>query len=141
MLGALRGAGCRIIHTPLPTRAPFRVTFETPDGERLGIIAYTFLANSRETRNRPKDEHRFQIKYGSKQVVAEARGSIGKEHDLWQDPYGLYTTLLIGINPERGFFVAAGPRELGLAVHSRTRPSGCRHGTALRSLTAARATR
>jgi hypothetical protein len=46
------------------------------------------------------DEHRFQVKYGSKD---------GSLHDLWQDPYELYTTLFIGINPERGFFVAADP--------------------------------
>lgn len=116
MLDALRGAGCRIIHTPPPTRAPFRITFETPEGERLGIVAYAFLANSKETRNRPKDEHRFQIKYGGKQVVAGTRGSVPKEHELWQDPYGLYTTLLIGINPERRFFVAADP-----VLHSPTK--------------------
>ncbi|HEX5716039.1 MAG TPA: hypothetical protein VF179_07770, partial [Thermoanaerobaculia bacterium] len=30
-------------------------------------------------------------------------------HDFWQDPYGLYTTLLVGINPELGFFVGADP--------------------------------
>jgi hypothetical protein len=52
------------------------------------------------TTNRPADEHRFQLKYGSKD---------GLLHELWQDPFGLYTTLLIGINPERGFFVGADP--------------------------------
>ena len=66
----------------------------------MGIVAYAFLANNREIRNRPKDEHRFQIKYG-----ADLTGL----HEIWQDPYGLYVTLLIGINPELGFFVAADP--------------------------------
>jgi hypothetical protein len=37
-------------------------------------------------------------------------------HELWQDPFGLYTTLLVGINTERGFFVGAGP-----VLHSPTR--------------------
>ena len=109
MLDALKAAGCRIIHTPSPTRAPFRITFETPDGERIGIIAYAFLANNKETKNRPKDEHRFQIKYGSKQVVSGPAGSKPRQHQLWQDPYGLYTTLLVGINPDRGIFVSADP--------------------------------
>lgn len=107
MLDALRGEGCRILYSSSPSEAPFRITFETPQGERLGIVAYAFLANSRRTSNRPPDEHRFQLKYGSKD---------GQLHELWQDPFGLYTTLLIGINTELGFFVGADP-----VLHSPTR--------------------
>jgi hypothetical protein len=107
MLQALHGAGCRILFSSPPSEAPFRITFETPQGERLGIVAYAFLANSRLTKNRPADEHRFQLKYGSKD---------GLLHDLWQDPFGLYTTLLVGINPELGFFVGGDP-----VLHSPTR--------------------
>jgi hypothetical protein len=69
-------------------------------GERMGIVAYAFFANSRLTKNRPTDEHRFQIKYGP-----DDKGI----HDIWQDPFELYTTLFLGINPEQGFFVAADP--------------------------------
>lgn len=116
MLDSLKGSGCRIIHAPSPTTAPFRITFETPDGGRIGIIAYAFLANNKATKNRPTDEHRFQIKYGSKQVVAGSAGSKPKQHQLWQDPYGLYTTLLVGINLDRGIFVSADP-----VLHSPTK--------------------
>jgi len=107
ILSALNAAGCRTLHCSDPAEAPFRISFETPDGERLGIIAYAFFANSRPTRNRPDDEHRFQVKYGP---------NTGELHELWQDPFGLYTTLFFGINPERGFFVAADP-----VLHSPTR--------------------
>ena len=107
MLEALEGSGCRILHVSESARAPFRITFETSMGERMGIVAYAFLANSKLTRNRPADEHRFQIKYGSKD---------GKLHPLWQDPYELYTTLFVGINPDLGFFVGADP-----ILHSPTR--------------------
>jgi restriction-modification system family protein len=107
MLQSLRSEGCQILYSSPPTEAPFRITFETPEGERLGIVAYAFLANSRLTRNRPKDEHRFQLKYSSKD---------GQLHELWQDPFGLYTTLLVGINTELGFFVGADP-----VLHSPTR--------------------
>jgi hypothetical protein len=98
MVDALRNQGCRIIHVPQPNVAPFRITFETPQGERLGVIAYAFLANNNEIKHRPADEHRFQIKYG---------GDLSGLHEIWQDPYGLYVTLLVGINPKNGFFVAA----------------------------------
>lgn len=100
MTDALHGCGCRVLHASPPNRAPFRITFETAEGERLGIVAYAFLANTKVTKNRPGDEHRFQLKYGSKD---------GELHEIWQDPYGLYTTLLLGINPEEGFFVGADP--------------------------------
>ena len=101
ILTALEGAGCRIIQHTAPDTAPFKISFATPAGERLGVIAYAFFANSKLTKNRPKDEYRFQLKYGGKKD--------GKEHELWQDPYGLYTTILIGISPDGGFFIGADP--------------------------------
>lgn len=107
MVEALELAGCRILHVSGADRAPFRLTFETPMGERMGVVAYLFLANSRLTPKRPVDEHRFQVKYGSKD---------GRLHELWQDPYELYTTIFMGINLEQGFFVAADP-----LMHSPTR--------------------
>lgn len=108
MLDALRLSGCRILHEPEPTEAPFIITFETPAGERMGIVAYAFFANESPTKlNRPPDERSFQIKYGPDDK---------KLHTLWQDPFGLYTTILIGIDPEGSFFVAADPE-----VHNPTR--------------------
>jgi len=103
MLKGLRRAGCRILRYSEPDSAPFQITFEAPDGERQGIVAYAFNANQRETKNRPEDEHRFQIKYGSE--TREGKGL----HELWHDPFELYTTILVGINTEQGFFVGADP--------------------------------
>lgn len=100
MESALRDAGCAIIHRSPPNEAPFRLSFLTPWGDRMGILAYAFTANTRLTRNRPDDEHRFQVKYGSKD---------GRLHHLWQDPFGLYTTIFLGINADEGFFVGADP--------------------------------
>lgn len=107
VLDALKRAGCQVLHHSEPDRAPFRITFETPEGERLGIIVYAFFANSRLTVNRPDDEHRFQVKYGANDT---------RPHLLWQDRYLLYTTLFCGIDPERGLFVGADP-----VLHSPTR--------------------
>lgn len=44
MLDALRAEGSSILHHTPATQAPFRVSFETPAGERMGIIAYAFLS-------------------------------------------------------------------------------------------------
>jgi hypothetical protein len=107
ILSSLESCGCRILRHSNAGEAPFRVSFEAPDGERIGIIAYAFLANSKITRNRPADEHRFQVKYGP---------STGEMHELWQDPFALYTTLFFGINLDQGIFVGADP-----VLHSPTR--------------------
>jgi hypothetical protein len=108
MVDSLRAAGCRILHTPDPGEAPFVITFETTAGERMGIVAYAFLANEAPTKvSRPDDERSFQIKYGPDDKHL---------HELWQDPLGLFTTLLIGVDPDEGFFVAADPQ-----VHNPTR--------------------
>lgn len=107
ILNALRTCGCHIVFAPPVDKAPYRVVFDTPDGARHGIVVYAFLANSKPTRNRPADEYRFQIKYGTKD---------GELHDIWQDPYEIYTTLLVGIDPGKGFFVGADP-----VLHNPTR--------------------
>jgi hypothetical protein len=105
---ALAACGCRVIHSSSAGHAPFRISFETAAGERMGILAYAFFANNRDTKNRPKDEYRFQLKYGGKRDQ--------NLHHLWQDPYGLYTTLLVGISPSERFFVGFDP-----VLHSPTK--------------------
>lgn len=107
ILAALGQCGCTILYHSPAAEAPLRITFEAPDGERMGIIAYVFFANSKLTRNRPTDEHRFQVKYGRND---------GELHTVWQDPFELYTTLFLGINPDRGVFVGADP-----CLHNPTR--------------------
>lgn len=107
VLDSLRVCGCRIISCSPPDEAPFRIGFETAGGERLGIVAYAFFANSRPTRNRPEDEYRFQVKYSSRD---------GGYHEIWHDPYGIYTTLFFGVDLERGFVVGVDP-----VLHNPTR--------------------
>jgi len=110
MLDSLRAAGCRILFNSDTRQAPFVITFETPTGERMGIVAYAFFATRTPTKNRPKDERSFQIKYGQKEE--------DNLQDLWVDPLGLYTTLLIAIDVKEGFFVSADP-----LMHTQTKVS------------------
>ena len=77
----------------------------------MGIVAYAFLATRTLTTNRPPDERTFQIKYGSK--VDYYHENL---HELWQDPMGMFTTLLVGIDPAEGFCVSADPM-----IHSPTK--------------------
>lgn len=100
LVDGLKASGCSILSTSDPSHAPFLITYETPMGERQGVLAYAFFANSRLTRNRPEDEHRFQIKYGSDtQAVLP----------LERDPSQLLTTIFVGIDTERRLMVGADP--------------------------------
>jgi hypothetical protein len=97
---ALEARGCTIHYMSAANRAPFHIVLGLPGGERLGVLAYAFLANSKATKNRPADEHRFQIKYG---------GDLSGVIDVAVDPFGLTTTIFVGIDLERNVFVAADP--------------------------------
>lgn len=100
MLQGLTDAGCVILYASDPRQAPFFITYETPAGERGGVLAYAFFANSRLTKNRPRDEHRFQIKYGG-----NAKATLPIE----QDPARLVTTIFVGIDPEACVLISADP--------------------------------
>ena len=97
---ALEARGCTIQHMSATNRAPFHIVFEMPGGERLSLLVYAFLANSKPTKNRPTDEHRFQIKYG---------GDLSGVIDVAVDPLAVTTTIFVGIDLERKVFVAADP--------------------------------
>lgn len=100
LVEALELRGCSILHVSEANRAPFYLVLETPGGERHGVLAYAFFANSKPTKNRPLDEHRFQIKYGG-----ELKGVL----NVSIDPTRLVTTLFLGIDVEREVFIAADP--------------------------------
>jgi Methylase-associated X1 len=101
VLQGLRMRNCQILHSSQPDRAPFFIVFETQSGERHGVLVYAFLANSVLTKNRPSDEHRFQVKYGSDLKNGVLEVAI--------DPHLLVTTIFVGIDLERGVLVSADP--------------------------------
>lgn len=97
---ALISRGCTVHRAGPAYKAPFHIVVGLPGGERMSVLVYAFLANSKATNKRPDDEHRFQIKYG---------GDLKGVLEVAVDPLGLTTTIFIGIDPERGIFVAADP--------------------------------
>jgi hypothetical protein len=97
---ALEESGARIISAPSPAEAPFEFVVDTPDGDRLILVCYAFLANKYRQGGRPADEHRFQIKYGS---------DFQSYHELFMDPKRERITLMFGVHIEEDLFVAVDP--------------------------------
>lgn len=104
---ALRESGAEILSPPDPRSAPFEFDIRTPSRERLKLICYAFLANKYRQRNRPPDEHRFQVKYGS---------DFSTVHELYIADKPGELTLFFGVHLEEGVFVACDP-----AMHRWTR--------------------
>ncbi len=100
---ALKASGAKILSAPdsNPKTAPFLYSVELPSGERVDLVCYAFTANKYEQGERPSDEHRFQVKYGS---------DFTRYHYLYFDPTGKAVTLFFGIHFDQKIFVAVDPR-------------------------------
>lgn len=105
---ALTASGVPIISVPDPGTAPF--VFEVkipPKDEPLRLICYAFFANKYEQGKRPKDEHRFQIKYGSNfKVYHELEISADSSRQV---------TLFLGVHLREGLIIGCDP-----AMHNPT---------------------
>jgi hypothetical protein len=99
---SVESAGGKVIYASSPTRAPIYLGVEVGDEERLGLLCYPFLATQRAIRNRPADEHRMQIRYGSELSWTE-------DHPLGLDIAGVDTTLVLGVHLAAGIIVGLDP--------------------------------
>jgi hypothetical protein len=54
---AVERGGGRVLASSGSGSAPLFLGVEDEWGERIAVCAYVFLANRRQTRNRPQDEH------------------------------------------------------------------------------------
>ena len=97
---AIEASGGRIVERPAPNLAPFVFRVVTPDGESLELICYAFRANRYKQGGRPRDEHRFQLKYGSE---------FERYHDIHIASGERSVTLMFGVHIEEGVLVGVDP--------------------------------
>jgi hypothetical protein len=102
---AVEQSGGRVLSSSGPGRAPLFLGVEDEDGERMAICAYVFLANRRQIRNRPQDEHRLQVRYGDVNDPAWRE----QDHPVGFDPLGVDVTLVVGAHLEAELIVGLDP--------------------------------
>ncbi len=92
LLNAVEASGGRVLYASEPNRAPVYLGVQLPSDERIGLLVYPFRITNRRTKNRPEDEVRGQLRYGSKESWA-------LEHPVGRDIAGVDVTLILGIDP------------------------------------------
>ncbi len=103
---ALTASGFTLEKVPDTRTAPFVFSVQTPWNEPLDLICYLFLANKYGQGNRPADEHRFQVKYGSE---------FDRPHDIFIASGRSQLTLMFGAHLDERVIVAVDP-----AMHNPT---------------------
>ena len=118
LLEAVRLGGGTVLYASDAKRAPVYLGIQDTDGNRIGLMVYPFRITRKETRNRPVDEVRGQLRYGGEESWLE------ENHFVARDIAGVDTTLLLGVFPEGDLFLGLDPAlydplPLGISVYAK----------------------
>jgi hypothetical protein len=91
LLRAVEASGGRVIYASGADRAPVFLGVQLDSDERLGLLVYPFRVTRNTIRNRPADEVRGQLRYGSED-------SWKREHPVGRDIAGVDVTMIVGID-------------------------------------------
>lgn len=102
---AVEASGGRVVSCSYPGQsvAPIFLGAEDADGHRYGLLTYPFTTTRRSTKNRPRAEHRFQIRFGDPARVRN------EANPLARDPSGVDVTLVLAADPEQELLVGLDP--------------------------------
>lgn len=91
LIEAVNASGGRILYASDPHRAPIYLGVQLDSDERIGILIYPFRITRNAIKNRPADEVRGQLRYGSEE-------SWKREHPVGRDIAGVDVSMILGID-------------------------------------------
>ena len=91
LVNAVEAAGGRVLYASDPSRAPVYLGVQLDSDERIGMLVYPFRITRNTIKNRPDNEVRGQLRYGSED-------SWKREHPVGRDVAGVDVTMIIGID-------------------------------------------
>jgi hypothetical protein len=120
ILSSVEQSGCRVLFATSSKKVPVYVGLLEPSGRRVGMMIYPFRMTRRIIHNRPSDEVRGQLRYGSEESWHT------DDHFVAFDAAGVDTTLLLGVYLEGNMFVGLDPTlydplPLGISVYAKDR--------------------
>lgn len=98
LLTAVEASGGRVLYASRADRAPVYLGVQLGSDERLGLLVYPFRVTRNTIRNRPADEVRGQLRYGSE-------ASWKREHPVGRDLAGVDVTMIVGIDLDDEIFL------------------------------------
>jgi hypothetical protein len=91
LVHSIEASGGRMLYASDSSRAPVYLGVQLYSDERIGMLVYPFRITRNTIRNRPDDEVRGQLRYGSEE-------SWEREHPVGRDVAGVDVTMIIGID-------------------------------------------
>lgn len=98
LLRAVEASGGRVLYASSPERAPIYLGVQLDSDERIGMLIYPFRVTRNTIKNRPDDEVRGQLRYGSED-------SWTREHPIGRDIAGVDVAMILGIDLADGVLV------------------------------------
>lgn len=95
LLDAVRASGGRLLYASDPHRAPVYLGVQLDSDERIGLLVYPFRVKKVETKGRPDDEVRGQLRYGVEE-------SWKRDHPVGRDVAGVDVTMILGVDLAAG---------------------------------------
>jgi hypothetical protein len=105
LISAVEASAGRVVSCTYPSHmiAPIPIGAEDEGGHRYGLLTYPFTTTRRVIKNRPKAEHRFQIRFGDPTRVRQEANPLGR------DPAGVDVTVVLAVDPEHQIIVGLDP--------------------------------
>lgn len=91
LLEAVTASGGRVVYASDPHRAPVYLGVQLDSDERIGMLVYPFRITRNTIKNRPADEVRGQLRYGSEE-------SWKREHPVGRDIAGIDVSMILGVD-------------------------------------------
>jgi hypothetical protein len=98
LLRAVDDSGGRVVYASAADRAPVYLGVQLDSDERLGLLVYPFRVTRNKIRNRPANEVRGQLRYGSE-------ASWKRAHPVGRDIAGVDVTMIVGIDLDDEIFL------------------------------------
>ena len=117
LVHAVEASGGRVLYASDPGRAPVYLGVQLDSDERIGMLVYPFRITRNTIRNRPSDEVRGQLRYGSED-------SWKREHPVGRDVAGVDVTTIIGIDLADGVLLGLdanlwNPLPMGISFYAK----------------------
>lgn len=118
LIQAVEAAGGRVLYASDPGRAPIYLGVQLDFDERIGMLIYPFRITHNTIKNRPDNEVRGQLRYGSED-------SWNREHPIGRDLAGVDVTMILGIDLAAGVILGLDanlwdPLPMGISFYAKT---------------------